>query len=122
MALVTDSQMASLRTVIESGMVTEVTIFNRNRADNAYGDEQTETWPGDGVVVQGWLRTVPEGTIDVVSGVMADVAIFRLFVPVGTNVNNGDRVDIDGRRFIVTDTNKESTYQTALKCSLRRAE
>jgi len=121
MPLVTSGQMAALQGVIESGMTTDVTILSRTETDNAYGDQQTDTWTASGTV-KGWLRTVPEGTIDIVSGVQADVAIFRLFVPVGTDINNNDRLLIDGRRYVVTDTNVESTYQTALKCSLRRAE
>lgn len=122
MPLVSESQLEGLRGVIETGMVTDVTIKSRVVADNAYGDDQTETWPGPGVTVKGWLRTVPEGTIDVISGVQADVAIYRLFLPVGTAVNNNDRIVIEGRTYVVTDTNRESTYQVALKCSLRRAE
>lgn len=122
MPLVSTGQLTSLRSVIESGMVTDVTIYHRVAADNVYGDDQTETWPGTGTTVKGWLRTVPEGTIDVVSGVQADVSLYRLFLPVGTNVKNNDRVKIGGDSYVVTDTNKESTYQVALKCSLRRAE
>lgn len=121
MPLVTAGELGSLRSVIESGMVTDVTILSRSTTDNVYGDDQTESWAGD-TVVKGWLRTVPEGTIDVVSGVQADVSLYRLFLPVGTAVDNGDRVEIDGARYIVTDTNKESSYQVALKCSLKRAE
>jgi hypothetical protein len=121
MALVSNAELASLRGVIEMGMVATVTILKRQTADNVYGDDQTETWVA-GSAVKGWLRTVPEGTIDVVSGVQADVAIYRLFVPVGTDIANNDKVRIESRDYIVTDTNKESTYQVALKCSLRRAE
>jgi hypothetical protein len=122
MPLVSDSQMTALRGVINEGMITEVTILAHQTTDNAYGDEQTESWPGPGTTVMGWLRTVPEGTIDVISGVQADVSIYRLFVPVGTEIGNNDKVRIEDRLYVVTDTNKESSYQVALKCSLRRAE
>jgi hypothetical protein len=121
MPLVSDGQLAALRGVIETGMITDVSILSRSTADNAYGDDQSESWAAT-TTVKGWLRTVPEGTIDIISGVQADVSIYRLFVPVGTDIKNNDRVMIDGRRFIVTDTNVESTYKVALKCSLRRAE
>jgi hypothetical protein len=102
-------------------MVTDVTILKRSQADNAFEDSASG-WPTTGETVKGWLRTVPEGTTDVLSGIMADVSMYRLFLPVGTDINNGDRVLIDGRNFAVIDTNKESTYQVVLKCSLRRVE
>lgn len=122
MPLVTTTELEALRGVIESGMETTVTILRRTSSDNPYGDDQTDAYTPQSATVKGWLRTVPEGTIDVVSGVMADVSIYRLFVPVGTDIRNGDRLMIEGRRYTVTDTNKESTYQVALKCSLRRLE
>lgn len=121
MPLVSDTQMAGLRSVAELGMVTAVTIRARVLADNAYGDEQTETFPVSGSAM-GWLRSMPGGVIDVVSGLAGDVSEFRLFLPYGTEVNNGDRVEITGRQFVVQDTTKESTYQVLLRCSLRRIE
>lgn len=121
MPLVSDAQMVALRGVAELGMVTDVTLRKRIMSDNVYGDEQTETFPVSGSA-KGWLRSMPAGVLDVVSGLSGDVGDFRLFLPFGTDIGNGDRVEIGGRMFIVQDTTKESTYQVLLRCSLKRVE
>ena len=121
MPLLSSTQIEALRSLEEEGMITDVMLKPKSQADNVYSDDES-SWPTTANIVKGWLRTVPEGTIDVVSGVMADVALFRLLLPVGTAISNGDHVSIEGREYTVTDTNKESTYQLALRCSLRRVE
>jgi hypothetical protein len=122
-ALVSDSQLHQLRKVVERGLVTDVTIINSVRADNPYSDEEWGQEPEyDRQTVKGWLREVPAGTIDVVSGVMANTGMYRLFLPLGTNIENGDRVVINDEDFIVQDTNQDSTYKVTLRVSLARAE
>lgn len=119
--LVSDSQLTALRSVVEKGMVTPVTILKRTVADSPYSDDDTETFsPTE--TVYGWLRDVPQGTIDVVSGIMATPGTYRLFLPLGTDVTNGDRVKIHDATYVVNDTNDESTYKVTLRLSLNRAE
>jgi hypothetical protein len=119
--LVSASQLNALRKVAESGMNVDVTRLKQTKVDSVYGDEQDITYVVDWTT-SGWLRAVPEGVIDVVSGVTGDIGTFRLFLPVGTDLDNGDRVLIEGRTYTVTDTNVESTYQVVLRCSLRRLD
>ena len=121
MPLVSASQMSALQAVAETGFITPVTLRKRVFSENVYGDEQTESFPVSGSAM-GWLRSMPAGVLDVISGAAGDVADFRLFLPVGTDISNGDRVEIDGRQFIVQDTAKESTYQVLLRVFLRRVE
>jgi hypothetical protein len=122
-ALVSDAQLNQLRKVVERGLVTDVTIINSVRADNPYSDEEWDQEPEHGrQTVRGWLREVPAGTIDVVSGVMANTGMYRLFLPLGTHIENGDRVVINDEEFIVQDTNQDSTYKVTLRVSLARAE
>ena len=123
MPLVSESQLKSLRSVVELGMVTDVTIVNATQVDNPYSDDEyVQEAEGARQTVKGWLREVPAGTIDVVSGVMANTGMYRLFLPLGTVINNGDRVFVNGEQFVVQDTNQDSTYKVTLRVSLARAE
>lgn len=121
MPLVTQSQIESLRSVVESGMETDVTILRAAQSDSPYGDDDETTFT-TGVTVKGWLREVPQGTIDVVSGIVSTPGTYRLFLPVGTPIDPGDRALIGGKRYVVEDTNAESTYQVTLRVVLNRAE
>lgn len=123
MPLVSESQLNQLRKVVELGMVTDVTIINATRVDNPFSDDEyVQEAAGLRQTVKGWLREVPAGTIDVVSGVMANTGMYRLFLPLGTHIDNGDRVLVNDEEFIVQDTNQDSTYKVTLRVSLARAE
>jgi hypothetical protein len=123
MPLVTPSQMNALSKVVEEGMITDVTIINHSTSDSPYSDDEyvSET-ESNRQTVKGWLREVPAGTIDVVSGVMANMGMYRLFLPIGTQIENGDRVIVNGEQWVVQDTNADTTYQVTLRVSLARAE
>jgi hypothetical protein len=124
--LVTDAQMLSLRAIAERGMKDDVTISTRTRITdedddaNVYGDDG-ETWTVT-ATVKGWLYSAPSPTIDTLDMRMALTNTYRLFLPVGTVIETGDRVEIDGRQFIVSDTVGESTWLPLLRVSLRRAD
>jgi len=123
MPLISASQLAHVQKVVELGMVTDVTIVNHTTADSPFSDDEyVQEATSSRQTLKGWLREVPAGTIDVVSGVMANTGVYRLFLPVGTNINNGDRVIVNGEEFVVQDTNADSTYQATLRVSLKRAE
>lgn len=119
--LLSTSQLTALRSVVRSGMVTPVTILKRTVADSPFSDDDAESFP-EGETVDGWLRDVPTGTIDVVSGIMATPGTYRLFLPLGTDVTNGDRVRVGDNIYVVQDTNDESTYKVTLRLTLNRAE
>ena len=123
MPLVSPSQLNALRKVIATGLVTDVTVINIGQADSPYSDDEMVQEPeAQRQTVKGWLREVPAGTIDVVSGVMANTGMYRLFLPLDTRIDNGDRVVVNGEEFIVQDTNQDSTYKVTLRVSLARAE
>lgn len=119
--LISETQLEALRSVVVSGLVTDVTILTRSTADNPYTDEGTETFTPT-VTVKGWLREVPAGTIDVVSGIVSTPGTYRLFLPLDTDIDNGDRVKIGEHTYVVQDTNQESTYKVTLRVVLNRAE
>ena len=125
--LVTDGQVAALRSVAERGLKDDVTIFKRTRVtdendpNNVYGDDY-ETWVESSTTVKGWLFSSPTPTIETMDGRMALLNTYRLFLPVGTDVSSGDRVSCNGHDFIVSDLVNESTWLPVLRCSLRKAE
>lgn len=125
--LVTDAQVAALRSVAERGLKDTVTIYKRTRVtdendpDNAHGDDY-ETWVAQSPTVLGWLFSSPSSVIDEFNGRMALINTYRLFLPVGTDVASGDQVEVNGHRFVVSDTVNESTWLPILRCSVRRAE
>lgn len=117
--LVSDSEMAALREVAAMGMQTSVSIYARTNVQTENGQESVWTL---GSTVLGWMHSEPTPVITLVSGEMATVNTYRLFVPVGTAINPGDHAVIGGTTFVVSDTTVESTWKPLLRCSLRLAE
>lgn len=120
--LVSDSQMAQLRSVAELGMQSTVVITRRTYDDtNPYSDDEvvaTETT----TTVMGWLRSTPAGDIRSIDHMQAVVSSHRLFVPVGTDIRTGDTATVDGIAFTVQDTSMESTWKVLIRCILERIE
>lgn len=117
--LVSDSEMAALRQFGLQGMQTDVAIWARTTVQTEDGQEDTWAYAR---TVKGWLHSDPTPTITLVSGEMATVNTYRLFLPVGTAILPGDHAVIGGQTFIVSDTTAESTWQPMLRVSLRLAE
>lgn len=127
----TSNELANIRSLAEMGMQSDVIIKKRtpitSESDpaNIYGDDgvtHVESNIYSEANVKGWLYSQPSPVITVVGGVMALVNTYRLFVPVGTNIESGDHVVIGSNEFIVSDTVAESTWLPLLNVSLRRAE
>lgn len=120
--LVSDAQIAQLRTVAELGMQSTVTVHKRTYDDtNPYTDDEVVSSEAT-FTVKGWLRSVPAGDISSMNGMQAVVSSHRLFVPVGTDIASGDKVVIDGHEFIVQDTSVESTWKVLIRATLERIE
>lgn len=132
MKLLSDAQLTAVQSVAMRGMQTDVTIFRRSTTtglevtDDPYGssvgyaeipDTATQT-----STVKGMLHSATVPTTDVDSGQLVTVNTFRLWVPVGTNIQPGDQVEIEGNIYQVTDTTADQTWPPFLACSLRRAE
>jgi len=120
--LVSASQMAQLRSVAEMGMQSTVVITKRTFNDtNPYTDDEvvaSETT----ITTIGWLRSTPAGDIRTMNAMQAVVSSHRLFVPVGTDISPGDRVEVDGEQFTVQDTSVESTWKVLIRATLERIE
>ena len=120
--LVSDAQVASLRSYAELGMRSTVVIHKQTFDDsNPYSDDETVT--GDTTkTVKGWLRTVPAGDLDRTSGQIAVVTSHRLFVPVGTDIASNDTVTIDSIDYLVQETSITNTYRLLIRAQLQRIE
>lgn len=120
--LVSDAQIASLRSIAELGMQSDVYIHKQTfNDDNPYSDDEvvaTDTH----FTVKGWLRTTPVGDINSISGMTAVVTSYRLFVPVGTPISSGDQVEVDGVTYTVQETTQSNTWRVLIRCQLERYE
>jgi hypothetical protein len=109
-----------MRKVAESAFNTDVQIWRRGSADNAYEDD-VETWTYR-ETIKGWIYSTPTSSASVEGGVIGTLNLYRLFIPVGSAVSPGDKLKISGNFFLVIDTIDESTWLPLLRCSLRRLE
>ena len=120
--LISDVEMAGLQEIAEIGMADTCTIQTQsNDTGGLEGDTDYEYT--DSLTVKCWLwETLANENAEVVGGVEAITTAYRLFLPVGTPIENGDRVVVKGETYIVVATNAENTYRPVLRVSLRRAE
>lgn len=117
--LLSETEMDAFREVALQGMQDDVLIYRR--ATISTDDGMTNEWTYL-ATAKGWVYSVPTQRQNVVSGEIATINTYRLFVPVGTNIREGDKVKINGQEFIVSDTISESTWKALLRVSLRYAE
>ena len=120
--ILTDRQIGALREVAEMGMVTPVQILRTAmvRDSSPNGDDiVSETTTS---TVNGWLYSTPTPRRTMDGGSIVTSNDYRLFLPVGTDVQDGDVCVIGGQRYTVTDTDDESTWNPMLTVSLRRRD
>jgi hypothetical protein len=113
-------ELDALRDLTVPSMTTTVLIQHRVVTQNTYGDDIVSYANGD--TVKGWMFSTPTPMQEEDSGSLITANTYRLFVPVGTNIDPGDQVVIDTETFLVSDTTFESTWNVMLRCSLRRRE
>lgn len=127
----TVNQMKRLRDVALLGMITPIVIEKRTGAappvGGDYGDDflaYTETSASRRQAVKGWFFSTPTPMQDVDTGAIVTSNTYRLFVPVGTDIDIGDHVFVGPNpdAYTVSDTTAESSWLPLLTCSLRRRE
>jgi hypothetical protein len=128
-ALLSADQLAAVQRVAVRGMTTPVEILRRTdssvTAENAYGDDAltfVETSESAVANVLGWLFSEPTAVQQTDTGAVITVNTYRLYVPVGTDILPGDRVNVGEQTFTVSDTTRESTWPALLNVSLRLRE
>lgn len=127
--LLSAAQLREVQKVAESGMTTPVTIYRRTAvsatAGNDYGDDDLafdETTDSLRGTVKGWLFSTPTPVQVVDSGEVVTVNTYRLYVPVGTDIEPGDNLVIGSDTYTVSDTTGETTWPAVLGVSLRLRE
>ncbi len=119
--LISASEMAALRATVESGMETDVTIRRHTTTEAEFGDVDAFVTVA---TVKGWIREITSNAsvIAEIGGVIAVAETHRLFVPVGTDIESGDIVIVEGESFRVQHTDQTNTYETHITAILRRAD
>jgi len=122
----------AIRRTVMSGFQTEITIEHRSvpRAGSTvtgddYGDDSvvfTESTESRRTTVKGWFYSTPTPVQTEEAGAIVTVNTYRMFVPVGTDITDGDEVTVGGEVYSVSDTTVESTWQAMLTCSLRKRD
>ena len=120
MTLVSDSEMAALRAVALSGMVTTIYIYHATNVRTEDGNEAG--YPSTpSITVLGWLteRTPDSTTMGVNDGGQSLSEQFRLLLPVGTVIGANDKVVVGSGIYYVQHTSSDNTYQPMLDVALR---
>ena len=118
--LLSDAELGSLQDIALLGMQSTCTIWDYDQVETVNGKEHT--WVARSSTVQCWLYSTPSPTIQIISGAQGLVNTYRLYLPVGTDIATGDRVEVGGGMYTVSDTTSENTWQALLTVSLRRVE
>jgi len=82
----------------------------------------TESTESRRTTVKGWFYSTPTPVQTEEAGAIVTVNTYRMFVPVGTDITDGDEVTVGGEVYSVSDTTVESTWQAMLTCSLRKRD
>lgn len=117
--LVTDDMLDTLRGFADQGLQRPFTVLRKQAVvANPYGDdteewvEQTSTW--------GWLKMVNSPYLSENSGLVAGLSIYRLELPIDTDVAVGDMIGGEGSTYVVQDTNNDDTLQMWRTLIVRR--
>jgi hypothetical protein len=125
--LLSAAQMAAIQTVGESGMTADVEIFHESidlgldLTDDEYGSKATIEEVSS-TAVKGWLVGRWSDTRNQNGGDIDTTGVYRLRLPVGTEIAPGDRVDISSNSYSVIDVGNDQTWQEWLTCVLRRSK
>lgn len=119
--LLSARQLAAIQGVALTGMKTAIVIQRKTTTDSAYGDDDEVSFVTV-ATANGWFYSTPTPQRDLDTGSVVTTNTYRLFLPVDTNVNDGDQVIVGSETYIVSDTTKENTWKALLNCSLRKRE
>jgi hypothetical protein len=125
--LLSPSAMRAIQSVGELGMIDTIQIFRLSEniglddAGEPYGSSTTyPTTPSS--TVNGWLVGQWAHDRDPDVGDLNAVTMYRLRLPVGTDIESADQVVIKGHTYAVIDAGKEQTWPEWLTCTLRRTK
>ena len=117
-----DTQVSYLRNFALRGMATQITIVRQRMVNDSspYGDDLlVEETVG---TAMGWIWSTPNRERQLEAGSLVTANVYRLYVPVGTDIQPADIIRSGDLSFIVVDTTSENTWKALLNVSLRRRE
>ena len=119
--------MAAIQKVGKLGMIDTVSIFIQTEniglddSGEPYGSS-TDYPTTPNAVVQGWLVGQWARLRDPDVGDLNAVTVYRLRLPVGTVIESGDKVEIQGNAYYVIDAGTDQTWPEWLTCTVRRTK
>lgn len=123
MTLVSDSEMAALQDLAESGMTTSASVYHET-VTAGEGGRVAAYSATLAFTVLGWFTafTGASARTGINAGEAGTAETYRLLVPPGTDIRNGDKVVVGGTTFFVQSTSAENTYQPYLAAFMRLFE
>jgi hypothetical protein len=127
MTLLSPAQLAAIQAIGVSGMTATVTIYPQtfdtglDVSDDPYGSSLTHT-STPSTTVAGWLVGRWSDTRNVGAGDIDTTTPYRLRLPVGTPVDPGDEVGINGNRYHVIDVGDDQTWPEWLNLAVERSK
>jgi len=128
MSLITTNQLNAIRSLGEKAMIQDIIIRKAGRtysADdtNPFGDDDLTVAPDyQDTTVKGWLISNMGRTFDEDGGRIVAIHDFTLRVPHGTDIEARDLVFVDGREYVVTESNVEDGWAEWTECYLKRID
>lgn len=117
--LVSDTQIAQLRTVAYRGLDTSVTIQRRTATEGPA--DVVYTW-ATVTTAKGWLRAMNKPEVDLQVRYAGVTNVYRLHLRHDVDIRPEDRVLVGSETYEVQDTNAENTIQIFRTATLRRIE
>ena len=121
--LLSNSQMASIQRLAESGMQVDVVLKRPIFGSDDLGDGAFDKAPEVVARCKGYLRqTGGDTTGDADVGSIGTSSTYELGVPVGTNAHPRDIAEINGKTYYVQDVRDDETWPAMTNLLLRRRE
>lgn len=125
MALLTDSQLRSIQRLGEQSFKVTCTLTKKlsftKDLGNPYGDSEIN-YATASSTFKGWL--VPLSAVDFTMGVSQVISSgdFRLRIPVDENPETGDKIDIAGQTYYVSESTVEQTWPEWITVRVHRIQ
>ena len=119
MSLISEAQLAQLRTVAYRGLDTTVTIQRRTPVEGPA--DTTYTW-ATVATATGWLRHMNKPEVDIQIKYAGALNVYRLHLRHDVDILPEDRVVVGGDTYEVQETNSENTIQIFRTAILRRIQ
>lgn len=127
MSLLTTSQLAAIQKVGEEGMTATVSIFpavydsGLDDDDHPHGSDLNYATTAS-ATVKGWLVGRWDNARGADVGDIDTTTVYRLRIPVGTDIEPGWNVQISGNQYAVIDAGTDQTWPEWLTCIVRRSK